>query len=298
MSFFMSHGDNNPRPAPWTALLLLLVAVLAVHAIDSDRQSIILGGARNAGHIPLFMLVTFVVSRFLRGHTLKTVTTVAVIALSSEISQLVTGGETDWRDLVADIAGAGLMLAAMALWQGNLKAARLGAVGLVLIGLAPLCGWLYAWHQRSDAMPCLARFDASSLSPAQRPMNASITARSETMLSLSLEPKRYAGLRLLDPVADWSDYDRLTIDFATAPPVPITVRIHDRDHNNEHEDRFNKRFDAGRANVTIPLDQIRKAPAGRRMDLTRIEELTFFTSNPPPGTVLEVSVPCLQRETG
>ncbi len=292
----MSHADNDPRPTPWTALILLLLAVLAVHAIDSDRQSIILGGARNAGHIPLFMLVTLLVSRFFRGHTLKTVTTVAVIALSSEISQLVTGGETDWRDLLADIAGASLMLAAIALWRGRRGAARLAAVGLMLIGVAPLCGWLYAGYQRSAAMPCLARFDAPLLSSAQRPMNASISARTETTLSLSLGQKRYAGLRLLDPVADWSGYDRLTIDFATAPPVPITLRIHDRDHNNEHEDRFNRRFDSGSASVSIPLDQIRNAPTGRSMDLTRIEALTFFTSDPPPGTLLEVSAPCLQRE--
>lgn len=294
----MSHADNNSRRTPWIALSVLFLAVLSIHAIDSDRQSIILGGARNAGHIPLFMLVTWVVSRFFRGHTLKTVTTVAVIALSSEISQLVTGGETDWRDLTADIAGAGLMLAALQLWKRTLLLARLAAVGIVLLGLAPLGNWLYASQQRTAAMPCLARFDVSSLDPAQRAMNATVSARSETMLSLTLQPKRYAGLRLLDPIEDWSSYDHLIINFATAPPVPVTVRVHDRAHNNEHEDRFNRRFDAGNASVSIPLDQIREAPAGRSMDLTRIEELTFFTNDPPPGTVLEVSAPCLQREAG
>jgi len=65
-------------------------------------------------------------------------------------------------------------------------------------------------------------------------------------------------------------------------PIELVLRIHDRRHNEDYADRFNRSltFQPGINAFRIPLDEIRAAPAGREMDLSAIERLSVFAVAP------------------
>ncbi len=91
------------------------------------------------------------------------------------------------------------------------------------------------------------------------------------------------GLALEEPYPDWEGQSVLTIDVSNPTPSPLrlTVRVHDRNHNQQHEDRFNRGyFIAGsmRRVIVVPLEEIAAAPRGRRMDLHHIAHVGIFRS--------------------
>ena len=276
------------------ALAGLLLVVVAVHAVDSDRHSVILGGLRNAGHLPMFAVLTLVVAALFRGRLRETVATTVGIAVLAECSQWLTGGETDLRDFATDLLGVGIALAARALWLAAGRTRWL-AVPVFALSILPALGWLAAWQARNAAWPCLARFDSVLLNPAQRALGASAVVDGDT-LHLTLEARPYAGLRLVDPVPDWRDFAALELQLASEPPADITVRVHDRAHNHEFDDRFNRSFPIGTelTRVRIPLADIAAGPTNRTLDLARVDELVVFAVAPDAGHRITVGTPCLR----
>lgn len=289
----MSQNGHRNSARYWVALGLLLTIVVAIHAIDSDRRSVILGGLRNAGHLPLFMLVAVSAWRISGANVLKAVAISVVIALTAELSQILTGGETDWRDFGADMVGIALGLIAARLWQQRGALPRFAAFGAVLLGCVPLVSWSVSWHQRAAAWPCLADLDNAWLSSVQRPMGARVVETAPDRIVLALASEGYAGLRLLDPIADWTDFGALDLRFEVSPATRVTVRIHDDAHNHEHSDRFNRTYDRSSVADIITLSEVRDAPATRTMSLRQIEAMTLFVFNAEPGSRLTVYTPCL-----
>lgn len=289
----MSQRVPGSGPRYWVALGLLVIIVIAIHAVDSDRRSVILGALRNAGHLPLFMLVAASAWRISGAKVLKAVTISMAIALTAELSQIQTGGETDWRDFGVDMIGITLGLIATLLWQRRGTLPKAAACGSMLLGCVPLIGWSITWHQRAVALPCLADFDNAWLSSVQRPMGAEVVETSPDRIVLALASEGYAGLRLLDPIADWTDFGALDLRFEVSPATRVTVRIHDETHNHEHADRFNRTYDQSTVADIITLSEVRDAPATRAMALHQIEALTLFVFNAEPGSRLTVYTPCL-----
>jgi hypothetical protein len=72
----------------------------------------------------------------------------------------------------------------------------------------------------------------------------------------------------------------------------LTLRIHDRLHNWEYEDRFNRQLviaPSTRKIVGIPLQDIEVAPARRRMDMAAITSVMLFAWYPVPTHEFYVS---------
>ena len=73
----------------------------------------------------------------------------------------------------------------------------------------------------------------------------------------------------------------LIIDVANPAGEPLTlgVRVHDRRHKHTYNDRFNRRYEmaAGeRRTLRIALEDIRKGPRQRLMDMAHISDITLF----------------------
>ena len=62
----------------------------------------------------------------------------------------------------------------------------------------------------------------------------------------------------------------------------VTVRIHDRTHDNRYSDRFNQRLlvQPGYNHFSLSTDNIARAPDRRVMDLTDIEAIGWFITRP------------------
>lgn len=115
--------------------------------------------------------------------------------------------------------------------------------------------------------------------------DASIARVGERSLRVALKPSRYAGTAMRRSFGNWSGYEAL--EFSIYVPdgsLAITVSIRDHEHferGGAYVDRFNRRFllQPGWNDVTIPVADIRDAPAERQQDVSDIAEFAIFTSN-------------------
>jgi len=144
--------------------------------------------------------------------------------------------------------------------------------------------------ERARAFPVLARFDGSWWESALiETGNSALTpGKSSTpppgmpsgLARIDLQPATYPGLTIDQPYPDWRGYQRLVLTIVSDldVPIPLTLRVHDAAHDNRYGDRFNTRLmvTPGANRLTIPLEEIRRAPAGREMDLSRIRGIVLF----------------------
>ena len=61
-------------------------------------------------------------------------------------------------------------------------------------------------------------------------------------------------------------------------PLRLVVRVHDRAHDQRFADRFNRSLVIlpGLNRVAIPIDEIRRAPDRREMDLRYVRGIVLF----------------------
>jgi len=143
-----------------------------------------------------------------------------------------------------------------------------------------------------------ARFDYPILADFQTPFQAgrwtgrtafrvvnTIDRPGNYALDVTLTTAKYSGANLKYFPEKWEPYTwfEFSVYNPSMEPLTLICRIHDKDHNNEYNDRFNRSylFAHGWNSVQISLEEIREAPEGRQMDLTRICSVTIFAVQLP-----------------
>ena len=174
--------------------------------------------------------------------------------------------------------------------------------------LMPLIAWLFAvcllivWHNRTGIIhfydDLLARQQFPVLLDFSTPtaftrINGDAVAglvhnNKGTGLKLLHGTGLYSGFALNYFPRDWRGYGSLQIRIVNPEnrTLDLTCRIHDIAHSDgeeEYSDRFNRSFRIvpGSNTITITLDDVAEAPAGRRLDLARVGGLGCFTVNLP-----------------
>ncbi len=106
----------------------------------------------------------------------------------------------------------------------------------------------------------------------------------EKVAKIDLLGGQYPGIRIGQFHPDWRTYASLHIQVwhAGPAPLPLNLRIHDARHNQQYEDRFNRRITLppGASEIVIALDEIRRAPNQRKMDLAALQSLGIFIAQP------------------
>jgi hypothetical protein len=239
-------------------------------------------------------------------HYLVSLGLVGVIGGGVEILQFFVPGTPSLGDLARDLLGGGaLVLAALSFDRQTLSAVarsrfhrwslRGAAILCFGVGLAPMLATAAAVVHRQRQFPLLARFDSvldrhfvfvadgASLS-VESPPAAYTAARGKRVAKVVFANGTYPKLALSEPLGDWSEYRSLAFDVYSeaTTPVSVVLRVHDRHHNFEKQDRFNVRLviHPGENGIAIPLESIRLAPVGRRMDMTAIVSVAVFASSP------------------
>jgi hypothetical protein len=197
----------------------------------------------------------------------------AAFALATEATQRVVGRDSSWIDFANDVFGATFVVLLHARREsrgGN--AACFAAAVVALAATGPFLWTVVAYGFRSAQAPVLWRPDAALFQRFSHWQQGS-----------------YPGVVIDEPLPDWSGHDALIIDLRNLrdAALPVTVRVHDRRHNQAHADRYNRTFELRAhdlATLRIPLEQIRLAPHGRQMDMTAIRGIMVFQSaaNEPP----------------
>lgn len=305
------------------AACALLLTLVLVTALPPRNHFIAL--LNNAGHAPIFGAVAWLTLQWLpqreRGPlaaTLRLFIAFAVaIALGAAVEglQFLMGRGASHEDVLMDAAGAAFVLCLLALRQqrnataGAPAAGRrllhAGALCAAAVVIAPLAGAAHAYFERQRVFPELVRFDGAralyflegggaSLSIAGLP-GPWAAGRPQAALRVRIGREHTPGLRVNEPVPDWRGYRMLVLELVNPgrAPLQLTVRVHDAAHDQRHEDRFNRVYvlEAGsRREIHIALEDIARAPIGRRLDLARVTGLGLFESSgrAPVGAELYV----------
>jgi len=163
---------------------------------------------------------------------------------------------------------------------------------------------IYEHYEQSCDMPTLASFERPR-ELQHWTVNETRIARAQDRVSdgrwsmqLDMFPSRWPGASLR-PARDWSNYQQLVFDVwlsrvavkgaSENQTLDLIVKVSDAVHNGETHDRFEKtvRITASQKQTfRIRLSEIRAAPASRKMDLSHIVQLQFFTIRPKqPRTI-------------
>jgi hypothetical protein len=179
----------------------------------------------------------------------------------------------------------------------------LGLAGLAIILWRPL-GTAIAYAWRDASFPAIADFssarslhfattDGTGASIAELPAPWS-RQTGERALALRYDPAHPPAVQITEPSPDWRGFNTITVDLTNAGPAELNLvfRILDVVHDWTHEDRANIPLvipPMTRTTVRVALEAIQSAPARRRMDLARIDNVMVFGRPPAASGVLYVS---------
>jgi len=106
----------------------------------------------------------------------------------------------------------------------------------------------------------------------------------KSVLLVTLYQKQYPGLDIEEPQPDLTGYAYLKLKIFSPDPneVALTIRIHDKTHNQQYNDRFNQSFrvNQGENVIKIALESVRIAPVHREMNMKEIAGMILFASKP------------------
>lgn len=237
----------------------------------------------------------------------------ALLGVATELAQIPAGRDATVSDASRDVLGAFAFLVLFAAFDSGLPQRRaitrrtalvLLALPLLFLVVKPGVDAAVAYARRADQFPALADFSTrlddyfiqpnwSALALVSLPREY---ARQEGERALRVQFQRgpYPGVNFFEPAPDWSGYTTLALDIAnpSASRLELVLRVHDAQHSQLYEDRFNKELYVApqtRATLRVSLDEIRTAPRGRAMDMQRIAGFVLFTLETSPN-VAEIYV--------
>jgi hypothetical protein len=261
----------------------------------------------NAGHTPLFFIVTMAAFFMLRDrprfHGWRLYLAAGVIGIGSgllsEIVQRPLARDASWEDVGADAIGAIGALAAYAMFdcrsalrRWHRVVALAVAIGCLAVYLLPIYTMARAYLYRNGQFPVIASFHSRT----ELYWTLSIGVRRDIVneaLEVEFVAEQWPGLGFHEPVPDWRAFHWLLLDVENPAPelLKLGVRVHDEDHNWQYNDRFNRHYDiaAGeRRTLKINLDDIRRAPRSRPMDMERISNVTLYRGAPAGSRRLRI----------
>ena len=281
--------------------------LLVIHFVTPPEGGLWLQTFYDSAHIPIFGVIAISVMYMTPPawnswrRILVSLTAVTLLAMLSELAQVPTSRDASLRDFASDmLGGIGFLCIAMALSRSSsffgerrLFILLVGMASTVL-PLAPLVAVSASYVERAQILPSLIRFD-SRYSELLFTMHTAELIRTKAPTSggvsavILLGDGQWPGISFTDIWPNWEAYDALKVDIENpeATTLPISIRIHDRDHrdNRTFDDRFNRRIDLapGRQVLEIDLKEIREAPVGRKMNMAEIDEVLLFSTRKQAG---------------
>lgn len=287
-------------------LILLYFATLWGKQLEFTSRS--LTELWNLGHIPLFFLITYFLLKYYPGkfgenkltQIVYLILVTLLIGLLIEYEQfLFSNGTPDLRDLYKDMLGTFLGYIILKK-QENQKVyywAKVLLVVLILFEVTPILKAATDEIRAYNDFPILADFE-NNLELERWRMGGKSEISEEhvthgiSSLKIKFDTSRYSTISLTYFPGNWSDYSCLKCDFFNPNPdsAKLIFRLNDSEHNvtNHYSDRFNRKFilAPGWNNLVISLKDVELSPESRRMNMTSISNLAFFTVKLPKEKTL------------
>jgi hypothetical protein len=233
-------------------------------------------------------------------------------------------------DVLHDAAGAALGLSIVALLErrqarvarsaskGGMHVGPLATSGtsqawLILLSVAsfsilawPLLQCARTYAERAAAFPVLAplpgraqhrfiRVHDALTSRAALPERWQRPGDPGNVVALRFTRGSTPAFEIHEPLPDWRGYDVLALDMVNpgTEPLAFVLRISDARHDWTHVDRLNLPVSfppQSRTTLRLSLEQLRKSPQGRAMDLGSIANVMLYSAGPQPGEAAFVSL--------
>lgn len=306
-----------------TETLLWIVAgaigVGLLELMPAPRETVFWGRAYDSAHAPLFagfalLLVRMSrlwvadrleplppgaglrpIARLLRNPYLLGYLAVGLLAGATEGLQIVTARDADVMDGVRDLIGGAAMI--VFLWSlrpgpaWRAWALRLVAVATILATFVPLARCVYAYRIRAAAFPRLVAFESGTERVFFEVLGADLE------LGDGVGTVHYRAHTIdypkfgFEPAPDWRGYRWLVVDVVVlgSEPVTLQLRINDYQHDRHtYSDRFNteQRLEPGAQQIRVDLREVEHAPATRLLDLSAVDNVTFFLDHPARDATL------------
>jgi hypothetical protein len=302
--------------------------LLASFFISTERHYLALwvGPAQDFCHVPIFVILTFIIHRLIRGARrasdvsgqganrswLWALIISVIIAVLIEVLQPLVGRSRSTADFLLGMIGSGIA----AIWisaspqQISIRSSATSDrsnrwrpgwrwIATLLLSIWPLVRTLppvtdavWSWYR----YPLLAA-DGSWWESRRWELD-----RHVTLERLAIEQDESTGLRIEFPdrrpgsrailwpvVSDWSRAQQLEIEFTTTTDRwPLLIAIRDATQVSDEQSRYNRMetFDAGRHRLLIPLDNLPIANDSPPIDTTRITMLIFVNMDRAPRELL------------
>jgi hypothetical protein len=249
------------------------------------------------GHVILFALFSSIVlkdSKWLGSKKLSIQFTLIIgftFILGSliEVIQLYIGRTYEfvdvWRSIVGSLLGIVFSKEFKNVKPYIIKTARVFVLLLLLIATWPLIKSLTDETQAKIDFPIIADFEnpfelEKWYGHCYATINDEFVFHGNNSLKAELLTVKYSGFSISYFPTDWQGYSTIKFNLylPTADSLRLTCRIHDVEHNNQFNDRFNKSFyiKQGWNEITFDLQDVIKAPENRKMDITNIKTFAVF----------------------
>lgn len=273
-------------------IALLLCTVIVFNDFDSLHR--FTAALKNWSHVAVFFLASHLLLNLLgewigqRRHRLIGIALFCLcVGALIELIQPYFGRDRSLLDLVYDGVGIVAALLFHLANEGRKKMLRgLGVAVLMLSTMQPVYFGAMVLA-RSWAVPYLARFEQfweRGIWKAQENSRAQIERNPSGGYWLRVEMQRgaYPGVSFPEIHHDWQGYHSLALRVFSPQAQTLTLRIHDKNHNNDYDDRYNQRLSIqpGINDLVISLDDVASAPKNRRMDLSQVQNLMLFAVSP------------------
>jgi len=290
------------------AVLLISGAMVGGHLLPGLDNSRVEDGIRNGLHILVFAVFAVIIFQYMKSSsTVMAVSTAIIVAAMigglAETFQYLSGRQPDLFDVVRDLAGAVLGIAACLLWQWSANkrisrsmsgTARSISVLLGIAIIAPALFWSSIIGMGRMTSPVILDFDQWWNQYIFRPINAEISTPTAVAgaAELYLQKRGRSGLIVSPMMTDWTDYEYLTItaEMASGPDTNVTLRINDGDRKNNWSDQFLASIVIvpDSSTIRIPLRELINEPGQPTMDLSDIQEVVIFARDRRRDTVMRI----------
>jgi VanZ family protein len=287
--------NSNRRAYAAVAIVILLSTVFAP---QPGNPGVWLREVFEWLHVPVFGLVSLAIlsmtpTSWRRSQRFGLALLGSIIlGVLTEVVQIPMQRDASWEDLISDTAGAaGFLLFAYAIDRKPIVGvvSAIFATAILLWSATPLITVTQALVHRNSQFPVIFNGDIDAEQAFVSGRNIQMKTQQPVTGDgpyTKIQVFRDTGMRIeiRDLVPDWSSYSNLNLRIEVLGDLDLnlTVRIHDTLHrrgDQPHNDRFNQKLtlSPGMNSLTIPLQDVRSAPHGRSMDMTKIEALILFS---------------------
>jgi hypothetical protein len=328
----MADEQIRDRASGWSIGLALagIAAAMILLALSRPPEgSVWWAAVYDLGHAPLFGIVALCVRVAVGALWGDRLSVPAQYGLAFLLTALLSGlseaaqigsenRDANLGDALRDLLGGGACLLVAAgfegVWRSGAARAALVLAGISVMGaiLAPLGPLAWSYSMRKASLPVIADYTSQWQQPLLRALRVDLastvapetfTGRSgETVARVRFRQAAWPGVDVVEPWPDWRGYSSLRFQVYAEQPAPrqLVLRIDDEQHDGTHRDRFNRSFDihAGVNDIVVPLADIRRAPKGRELDLSRVDRVLLFSRRPEAAYELLIGPMTLNAEPG